>query len=48
MKYIFTSVFVAAMMMGCTAKEFNANTSKITDGMKDITNEGAKAVNSGG
>ncbi len=47
MKYIFTSVFVAVMMMGCTTKEVNSNTLKITEGMKDIANEGVKAVNSG-
>ena len=48
MKYIFVSVFVAVMIMGCTTKEFNSNTSKIIDGMKDITNEGVKAINSEG
>ena len=48
MKYIIMSVFVAVMVMGCSSKEINNNTSKVLDGVKDITTEGTKAINSEG
>ncbi|MEA2112079.1 MAG: hypothetical protein U9P71_08535 [Campylobacterota bacterium] len=48
MRHIFMTAFVAVLLMGCSSKDINSNTSKIIDGAKDIVNEGSKAVNSEG
>ncbi len=48
MKYIFISIFAAVMVMGCSSKEINSNSSKVIDAAKDVVNEGTKAINSEG
>ncbi len=44
MKYLITCILVIVALSGCSGKEWN----KITDGINEIGNEGAKAVNSEG
>ncbi len=44
MKYMMICIVVIVTLSGCSSKEMN----KITDGIKEIGNEGAKAMNSKG
>ena len=48
MKLLLIAATILMILSGCTAKDFNANMSKIGDGAKEIVDTGKDAVNSEG